>query len=115
MEELASKLLYDMDQICGGYRIFKNENVLGPAREMAGDIQKYCASLIQGNAYGMEEGEYEQFQAYVLQVLKDYIEALEQRDMVYMLDTLDYGLRELVMIYIDEDAMDGKGEDYQDA
>lgn len=103
MEELAKKLLYDITQICGGYRIEKNENVLNRASKMAMDIQVYCESFLQGNTYGMEEGEYEGLRAYVLQVLKDYIEALEQQDMVWMLDTLDYGLRDLAMIYMDEE------------
>ncbi|WP_168356466.1 hypothetical protein [Petralouisia muris] len=40
---------------------------------------------------------------YVIQTLEDYIEAAEQEDTVLMLDTLDYGLRELVDIYREDD------------
>ncbi len=52
----------------------------------------------------MEEKEYAEFGHYVLQVLEDYMEAVKQQDMLYMLDTLDNGLRELLNIYIDTDA-----------
>ncbi len=48
----------------------------------------------------MEDAEYMDFQTYILGVLEDYMEAIRQQDMVYMLDTLDYGLRELLDIYI---------------
>lgn len=48
----------------------------------------------------MEDAEYMDFQTYILGVLEDYMEAIWQQDMVYMLDTLDYGLRELLDIYI---------------
>ncbi len=40
---------------------------------------------------------------YVIQTLKDYIEAAEQEDTVLMLDTLDYGLREQKIIVYSRD------------
>ena len=42
-------------------------------------------------------------------VLEDYVEAAKHQDMVYMMDTLDYGLRELLDIYMDAGAGE---EDY---
>lgn len=111
MEELAKKLNIKIDNICGGFHYYKDRNVLGKSRELAGEIQQFCSYFLQGNVFGMEEGEYGKFQRYVVQVLEDYIEALKQQDTVYMLDTLDYGLRELLNIYIDTDTGEaGHGE-----
>ncbi len=100
MEELAKELRDAVDNICGGFHYYKDENVLSKSQKLAEHIQKLCGTLLQGNVFGMEREEYQELAGYVIQVLEDYIEALNQRDMVWMLDTLDYGLRELLNIYI---------------
>lgn len=104
MEELAKRLRQKINQICGGYHYYKDENVIENARKLSGEIQEFCGFFLQGNLFGMEEEEYVELQNYVVQVLKDYVEALEREDLVFMLDTLDYGLRELLDIYIEDDA-----------
>lgn len=102
MEKLALKLREKIDTICYSFHYHKDNNVLKKGWELADEIKVFCSYFLQGNIFGMEEREYLDFQQYVLQVLKDYMEAVEQQDEVLMLDTLDYGLRELVNIYIDE-------------
>ncbi len=104
MEELAKKICGKIDHICIGYHRYKDESILEKSKDMADEIRDFCSYFLQGNLFGMTTEEYESFRQYILQVLQDYIQALEQQDMVYMLDTLDYGLRELLNIYIDEDA-----------
>lgn len=101
MKEKALQLRAIVDTACGEYYIFKDEDVLTKAKAAAGQIQDYCSFFLQGNVFGMEEGEYQNLYCYVLQVVEDYVEAVEQEDMVLMLDTLDYGLRELLGIYLD--------------
>lgn len=101
MEELAKRLSGKIDNICGGFHYYKNENVLNRSQELANDIQQFCSCFLQGNIFGMEDEEYAGFEQYVIQVLEDYMEALKQKDMFYMLDTLDFGLRELLNIYIE--------------
>lgn len=106
MKTLARELKCGIDIICMGYYYHKETNVILKARELANRIQRFCGSFLQGNIYGMQEEEYQSLQKYVLEVLEDYLEAIEQRDLVFMLDTLYYGLRELVNIYIE--AEDGR-------
>lgn len=103
MEELALQLRNQIDTICGGYHYYKDENVIENARKLSGEIQEYCSYFLNGNQFGMNDEEYAGLQEYVLQVLRDYVEALELDDLVYMLDTLDYGLRELLELFIDDD------------
>ena len=100
MQELAGELCEGIDNICGGFHYYKDENVLGRAKDLAGKISQFCSYFLQGNIFGLEDAEYMDFQTYILGVLEDYMEAIWQQDMVYMLDTLDYGLRELLDIYI---------------
>ncbi len=106
METLARELERGIDIICVGYYYYKEKNIFPKAQVLADRIQRFCGSFLQGDIYGMGEEEYEVLRRYVIQVLKDYLEALEKKDTVYMLDTLDYGLRELLNIYIDKEKED---------
>ncbi len=110
MEKLAKKIRNKIDTICGGYHYYKDESVLKKGRELAEEIGQYGSHFLQGNRFGLEEAEYIELQLYVMQVLEDYMEALKQQDLVLMLDTLDYGLRELLNIYIDQNAGEQKHE-----
>lgn len=110
MEKLAKTISNKIDNICGGYHYYKDENVLERSRELAGEIQQFCGFFLQGNIFGMEDLEYQNLQQFVIEVLEDYMEALKQQDFIYMLDTLDYGLRELLNLYIDADTKTGENE-----
>ena len=89
--------------MCVEYYYFRNTNIVEKGRELTEDIQQFTVQFLQGNVYGLEDVEYIELQSYVIQVLKDYMDAMEQNDMVLMLDTLDYGLRELLNVFIDSD------------
>lgn len=102
MEEKALQLRTVVDTACGGYYLFKDEDVLTKAKAAAGQIRDYCSFFLKGNVFGIPEEEYQNLYRFVLQVLEDFVEAVEQEDTVLMLDTLDYGLRELLEIYLDK-------------
>ncbi|MEY8518864.1 hypothetical protein AALC25_18575 [Lachnospiraceae bacterium 29-84] len=100
MDALAKELIQGIDTICEGYHYYKDEEiVMEKAPEFVPKIQQFCSFFLHGNWLGIEEEEYLTLQNYVVEVLRDYTEALEQHDIVYILDTLDYGLRELLDIY----------------
>ena len=80
------------------------------AKEIIPTIQKFCTGFLQGNSYGISEEEYQNLQVFVIDVLKDYVAAIEQEDVVWIIDTLDYGLRELIELYIDDDAEESEDE-----
>ncbi|GFI30011.1 MAG: hypothetical protein HFH50_10845 [Lachnospiraceae bacterium] len=103
MEEKAKTLWKVIDTICGGYHIYKDENVIEKAKKAADQIQEYCSFFLQGNIFGMEEEAYRELYCFVVQVLEDFVEAVTQNDTILMLDTLDYGLREIVDIYREND------------
>lgn len=103
MKALARELQCGIDLICGTYYYRKDEEILLKALGMAERIRRFCGVFLQGNIFGIEESEYQDLQKYVYQALEDFLEAVEQKDAIYMLDTLDYGLRELVNIYMEEE------------
>ena len=110
METLAKQLRRDIDLICIGYHYDRQTNVVEKGKALSKKIEELVSVFLKGNIFDMEEAEYIGLQNYVLQVLRDYTQALEQRDMVLMIDTLDYGVRELLMVFIDDDAGEEKNE-----
>lgn len=110
MKALATELQGKVDGICIDYHYLKNENVIEKAKEIIPTIQKYCEGFLQGNFFGISEEEYQNLQVFVIDVLKDYVAAIEQEDAVWIIDTLDYGLRELIELYIDKDAEESEDE-----
>ena len=110
MEALAKELRRNIDLICIGYHYDRQTNVVEKGKALSKKIEELVSVFLKGNIFDMEEEEYIGLQNYVLQVLRDYTQALEQRDMVLMIDTLDYGVRELLMVFIDDDAGEEKNE-----
>ncbi|MCM1307105.1 MAG: hypothetical protein NC223_00735 [Butyrivibrio sp.] len=101
MEALARKLCDAINEICIEYYYnLKNGNAVDKALALREDIEKLAGGLFA--ALG-NDSESEELRSYTVGVLNDYIEAVKQRDEVLMLDTLDYGLRDILMIYIDEE------------
>ncbi len=111
METLARELAKKVDLICIEYHYMRRTDIVERAKALAGEIQQLVSVLLQGNVFGMEEEEYNSLQSYVIQVLTDYTEAIAQRDMVRMADALEFGLRDLLDIYIDTDS--GENQDEQ--
>ncbi len=103
METLAQELIRGIDIICLNFHYNKDENIFLKSIELADRIQRFCGSFLQGNIYGMEDEEYQNFGQFVIHVLEDYLEALEQKDSIFLVDTLDHGLRDLVNIYISDE------------
>lgn len=95
MEEKARELVKKIDQICIGYNYFRNTDGLKTAKELAGDIQDYIYNLLMLTEKDASEDSI-LLQNYIVEVLEDYMEAIDQNDLVLMIDTLDYGLRELL-------------------
>lgn len=99
MEELAKKISREINDICVGYLYLKQTDVIEKILPLTKDIQEFLASFLRGNLFGIKEEDYRELFSYATEVAADYVEAVGQRDMVLMVDTLDYGLRELLNIY----------------
>lgn len=105
MKEKAISLLKKLKETHVKYYYWRIDTVLEDAQNMSGEIQDFCNAILQENNIGIEKDDYRFLQTYMLQVLEDYIGALQNQDAVWMRDTLDAGLRELLMVFIDEKDM----------
>jgi len=103
MDTLAMELMGQIEKICSEYYFMKQTNVIEKVQKIHGDIQTYMNFLLSGNIYDLDEEEYNYLGQYVVQILRDYSQAIVNRDSVLMIDTLDYGLKELLNITISAD------------
>lgn len=99
MESLAGELLQGINQICGSYHYFRRADTVEQGIGLAGKIQQFISILLERNLFGLDEQEWADFQRNILDLLKDYAEAAQQKDAVLMVDTLDYGFREYLTIF----------------
>lgn len=109
MKELASRLKREINHICVGYLFFRKTDMIEKILPLTEDIGKYLNFLLEEGKL-MENEENQDSPASVAEVASDYVEALEQRDMVLMADTLEYGLMELLNIYAPPIEEEGKCE-----
>ena len=104
MEELAKELQQKINWMCIGYYYYKHTDVVERGRKLSDKIREFSSIFLQGNIFGIEEEEYIGLKNYTMEVLKDYMQSIEQQDMVLMIDTLDFGFRELLEIFVEPDA-----------
>lgn len=96
MEALAKELLRKIDDICFAYHVFKKSDTIEEGKKISAEMQRFLEMLMQSIAVEGNVSEKEELQRYIALMLQDYIEAVRQRDAVLMIDTLDFGLRELL-------------------
>ena len=110
MKDIITELVKQIDTKCVGFHYYKDENVFEDIKGQTENVQKLCMFYLQGNIFGIDEIEYIQLSEYITQILKDYVDSIKNRDIVLLLDTLDYGVRELIDIYIDNYVEDTERE-----
>lgn len=99
-----------MNEICVEFHFIKKYNTIERAKELAPLIQEYVSFFLQGNNFGISEDEYIDLYNFSIEVIKDYLSAVDNEDAVLMVDTFEHGLRELLNIFIDDENKGG-GED----
>lgn len=109
MEELALELLEKMGHICAAYYYSRKSDAITEGEKLAQNIREFTISLLEGISMQEQTEENMLLQQYILEVLNDYTEAVSQKDEVLMIDTLDFGLRELLDIFAAEET-EGAGE-----
>lgn len=102
MKVLANELLPEINRICAEYHFFKQTNVIEKVTKIQQELQQYITFFLQGDVFGLGAAEYNALSAYALQVLRDYSEAYINRDAVWMVDTLEHGVRKLVQLLAEE-------------
>ncbi len=95
MEALAQELIKKLGGICTTY-YYKKTNIMEEAEKLSGDIRQFVELLIQTLSEQEDSEESAALQNYAVQIWNDYVEAVNNKDIVLMVDTLDFGLWDLL-------------------
>ncbi len=109
MEALSQELVKKISVICGKYYFNKKTDAVQEAEKLHEEIQKFTTLLIQRLSVQESSEEKTVLLNYAVQVWNDYVEAIRYKDIVLMIDTLDFGLWELLDIFKPE-TNDGEDE-----
>lgn len=101
MYDKIENLYQSMYQISYGYLIEQKRENIELVKKIIPQIQEFVLWFLEGNRFGIEEVLYKEMQSYLLQVLEDITNAIEQKDRVLLHDALAYGMMEYLKIFMD--------------
>lgn len=103
MEEKIRQLYIDTSQITVDYLFLKKRNIVERAWKLFPQLQKFSSWFLLENEFDIEEDVYLYMKVQLMEILKDYMEGIEKKDMVLLHDALDYGLVEFLKPFISEE------------
>ncbi len=102
MEELAKKTIANINEICLDFYYFRKENVMERGVALLDNVQEVFKQINILATENPNDKEVLNIENYAINVLNDLVEAIERKDQVLLVDTLDYGVRDLMKIFVDE-------------
>lgn len=104
MKNEVIETLEKIDKICIEFYFFRNEDILDSVMQIIPKIQTWCEQLIDIlEQYPMDEDAVTVYN-FTIETINDIVSAIEYNDQVLLIDTLDFGIREVLNLLIqDED------------
>ena len=66
-------------------------------------LNNFVKFFLQRNVYELDEEDYQLLQQLLLQILQDMMQALENRDIVLLEDTVEYGLKTFLELFFSDE------------
>ena len=102
MEELAKKTIANINERCLDFYYFRKENVMERGVALLDNVQEIFKQINFLATENPNDKDVLNMENYAINVLNDLVEAIEREDQVLLVDTLDYGVRDLMKIFVDE-------------
>lgn len=103
MEESAKKIIQKLNSICAYFYIYKSSNSIQEGKELLSDIQQFGNYILEIVENNKEDKEWLQVNDFMLECINDYVSSIRNNDAVLLIDTLDFGIRKLANMFIEED------------
>ena len=98
LEELYKKVFV----ACVQFAVYQKKQVQKDIEKILPDLKKFTNDFFVKNKYGIQEEDYIFLQKFLLNILQDFMEGMENRDRVLLEDTLEYGLKPFLELFFDE-------------
>lgn len=108
IEELYKKIFYS----CVQFAVYKKKDIIENVKQLLPLLNNFANEFLHTNCFGLEEEDYQQLKQLLLDILNDIAQGMEQRDIVLLEDTIEFGLKEFVEMFIpDEQKLKGLREE----
>lgn len=111
MYDKINNLYQSTYQMSYGYLIEQKRNTIELVKKVIPQIQEFVLWFLEENRFGIEEELYREMQNYLLQVLEDITDAMDQGDRVLLHDAIAYGLNEYLKMFIDSEQEEKENDD----
>lgn len=99
VEELYKKVFYT----CTQFAVYQKKDVQKNVEQLLPLLNEYADFFLTENQYGLKEEDYRLLQQLLINILQDIMQGLENRDNVLLEDTIEYGLKEFLELFIIEE------------
>lgn len=101
MEDNIKKLYWQINKISVGFLFKQERNNIDLVKEIIPQIQEFVIWFL--NRKEAKEEAYSEFGDNLIFILEDILKALEQKDRVLMHDAITYGLKEYLLLFLQEE------------
>lgn len=101
LEELYKKVF----NICVGFAVYNKTNIIEEMYKILPEIKKNSMKILENNIYNMEDADYNALRTFLLEILQDIIQGIEQRDTVLLEDVCEYGLKKFLELFFTEEKL----------
>lgn len=99
IEELYKKVFYS----CVQFAVYQKENIIDDVKQILPFLNEFTQEFLSGNYFGLKEEDYQLLRQLLLDILNDIVQGMEQHDIVLLEDTIEFGLKEFVEMFIPDE------------
>lgn len=96
IEELYKKVY----RACVEFAVYRKKNIKENVADFLPALGQFANKFLEENHFGFDEEDYQQLRRLLLNILNDITQGLEQRDNVLLEDTVEFGLKEFLELFV---------------
>ena len=100
IEELYKKIY----ATCVQFAVYRQKNTIENVQLFLPLLNEFVTVFLGGNEFGLDEEDYLLLKQLLMDILNDIMMGLEQRDRVLLEDAIEYGLKEFVELFFQDES-----------
>ena len=99
IEELYKKVY----RACVEFAVYRKKNIKENIADFLPLLGEFANKFLEEDYFGFDEEDYQQLKQLLLNILNDIAQGMEQRDSVLLEDTVEFGLKEFLELFIPDE------------
>lgn len=98
IETLYKKVFF----ICVQFAVYEKEDIQKRIEEIIPELNSFTTFFLEENTFKLNLEDYQLLQQLLIDILKDIMQAMENRDNILLEDTLEYGLKPFLELFLED-------------